>query len=168
MVWPYHAMLGGMEHALVPALHEAFFFHNVLRESETSHEIKGGNPLSENYSITQPEVLMDHKGKAIAARNQKFMEALFANDVVIIAGQAKSHCVAWTIAGILEDIQSKDPALAKKIYLLDDCSSPVVTPAIDFTDMADAAYAKFAKAGMHVVKSTTPISQWPGIAAQVG
>lgn len=168
MVWPYHAMLGSVEHALVPALHEAFFYQNVLRESETSHEIKGGNPLSENYAITHPEVLLDQKGKAIAARNQKFLEALFAYDVVIIAGQAKSHCVAWTIAGILEDIQKKDPALAKKIYLLEDCSSPVVTPAIDFTDMADAAYARFAAAGMHVVKSTTPMSQWPGVAAQVG
>lgn len=168
MVWPYHAMLGGVEHALVPALHEAFFYHNALREAETLHETKGGNPLSENYAITHPEVLLDHRSKVVGHRNQKFIDKLFDYDMVIIAGQAKSHCVAWTIAGILEDIQKKDPALAKKIYLLEDCSSPVVTPAIDFTDMADAAYAKFAQAGMHVVKSTTPISQWPGIAAQVG
>lgn len=168
MVWPYHAMLGGVEHALVPSLHEAFFYHNVLRESETSHEIKGGNPLSENYAITHPEVLQDQKSRVIATRNQKFLDALFAYDIVVIAGQAKSHCVAWTIAGILEDIEKKDSVLAKKIYLLEDCSSPVVTPAVDFTDMADAAYAKFAQAGMHVVKSTTPISQWPGVAAQVG
>lgn len=167
-VWPYHAMLGGTEHAFVPSVHEAFFYHNALRESETSHEIKGGNPLSENYAITHPEVTQDHKGRAIGARNQKFLEALLNYDVVIICGQAKSHCVAWTISGVLEDIQQRDPALAKKIYLVEDLSSPVVTPVIDFTDMADEAYSKFAKAGMHVVKSTTPMNQWPGIAAQVG
>lgn len=168
MVWPYHAMMGGIEHALVPALHEACFFHNALRESETLHQIKGGNPRSENYSITQPEILVDHKGTNIAQKNAEFLKALLDNDIVVIAGQAKSHCVAWTIAGILEDIQAKDPALAKKIYLLDDCSSPVVTPQIDFTDAANAAYAKFAAAGMHVVSSTTPINQWPGVAKQVG
>lgn len=167
-VWPYHAMLGGIEHAFVPSVHEAFFYHNVLRESETSHEIKGGNPLSENYAITHPEVTVDHLGRAIGARNQKFLETLLNYDAVIIAGQAKSHCVAWTIAGVLEDIQKRDPALAKKIYLVEDLCSPVVTPQIDFTDMADEAFAKFAKAGMHVVRSTTPMSQWPGVAANVG
>lgn len=167
-VWPYHAMLGGIEHGFVPSVHEAFFYHNVLRESETSHEIKGGNPLSENYAITHPEVTQDHKGRAIGARNQKFLETLLNYDVVIICGQAKSHCVAWTISGVLEDIQKRDASLAKKIYLVEDLSSPVVTPAIDFTDMADEAFAKFAKAGMHVVKSTTPMSQWPGVASQVG
>jgi nicotinamidase-related amidase len=167
-VWPYHAMLGGIEHAFVPSVHEAFFYHNVLRESETSHEIKGGNPLSENYAITHPEVTQDHKGRAIGARNQKFLETLLNYDVVIICGQAKSHCVAWTISGVLEDIQKRDASLAKKIYLVEDLCSPVVTPQIDFTDMADEAFARFAKAGMHVVKSTTPMSQWPGVASQVG
>jgi nicotinamidase-related amidase len=168
MVWPYHAMLGGIEHAFVPSVHEAFFYHNCLREAETRHEIKGGNPLSENYAITHPEVLEDHRGKAIAARNQLFLETLLNYDMAIILGQAKSHCVAWTIAGILEDILKKDAALAKKIYLLEDCTSPVVIPQVDFTDMANEAFAKFAKAGMHVVQSSTPINQWPGVAAQVG
>jgi nicotinamidase-related amidase len=167
MVWPYHAMLGGIEHAFVPAVHEAFVYHSVLRESETSHEIKGGNPLSENYAITHPEVTQDHRGVAIGARNQKFLEALFNYDAVIIAGQAKSHCVAWTISGILEDIKARDESLARKIYLVDDLTSPVVTPQIDFTDMADEAFARFAKAGMHVVRSTTPMSQWPGVISQL-
>jgi nicotinamidase-related amidase len=48
---------------------------------------------------------------------------------VIIAGQAKSHCVAWTIDDLLTEIQSQDPSLAQKVYLLEDCSSPVVVPA---------------------------------------
>jgi len=48
-----------------------------------------------------------------------------------------------------------DPQLAKKVYLLEDCTSPVVVPeVVDHTDAADAAYERFAKAGMHVVKST--------------
>jgi hypothetical protein len=44
--------------------------------------------------------------------------------------------------------------------------SPVVVPGVaDYTDEADAAFARFAEAGMHVVRSTDPIESWPGIAA---
>ena len=50
---------------------------------------------------------------------------------------------------------AQDPNLAKKVYLLEDCTSPVVVPnVIDFTDQADAAFQRFANAGMHIVKST--------------
>ena len=45
--------------------------------------------------------------------------------------------------------------LAKKVYLLEDCTSPVVVPGVvDHTDAAQAAFAGFAKAGMQVVRST--------------
>jgi nicotinamidase-related amidase len=83
---------------------------------------------------------------------------------VIVAGQAKSHCVAWTIADLLAECQAYDPSLKEKIYLLEDCTSPVVVPgAIDYTEQADAAYRRFAEAGMHLVRSTDPIADWPGI-----
>jgi hypothetical protein len=36
---------------------------------------------------------------------------------------------------------------------------------VDYTDKADAAFERFAEAGMHVVRSTDPIESWPGIAA---
>jgi len=82
----------------------------------------------------------------------------------VIGGQAKSHCVAWTIDDLLTEIMAYDAALAKKVYLLEDCTSPVVVPGIiDFTDQADAAFQRFADAGMHVVRSTDPIQGWPDI-----
>ena len=169
MVWPYHAMLGGNEYALVPAVHEAFFYHSALREATTAFEIKGGNPLTENYAVTHPEVLSDHRKVSIAKRNTKFLETLLSNDMVIIAGQAKSHCVAWSIQGILDEIAAKDAELAKKVYLVEDLTSAVVVPGvIDFTDQADAAFERFRQAGMNVVRSTDPITSWPGIAQNVG
>ncbi len=164
MVWPYHAMLGGIGHSIVSVLEEAMFFHNVARLSQTGFEIKGGNPLTENYSVLRPEVLDDTEGRPIAQKNTRFIKKLMDFDVVVIAGQAKSHCVAWTIDDLLNEIMAKDPALAKKVYLLEDCTSPVVIPGvIDFTDMADAAFERFAKAGMHIVRSTDPIENWPDI-----
>ena len=154
-IWPYHSMLGGIGHALVSAVEEAIFFHNIARNSQALFEIKGGNPLTENYSVLRPEVLDEFDGNPIAQKNVSFIDKLLDFDAVIIAGQAKSHCVAWTIDDLLTEILARDSQLAKKVYLLEDCTSPVVVPGVvDFTEAADAAFQRFAAAGMNVVKST--------------
>ncbi|MBW4483649.1 MAG: isochorismatase [Tildeniella torsiva UHER 1998/13D] len=161
-IWPYHSMLGGIGHALVPAIEEACFFHAVARQSQTRFELKGSNPLTENYSVLSPEVMEDGQGQAIAQKNTPLIQTLLEFGGVIVAGQAKSHCVAWTVADLLSDIEATDPALAQKVYLLDDCASPVVVPdVVDFTDQAEETYQRFAEAGMHRVQSTTAIADWP-------
>jgi nicotinamidase-related amidase len=153
-VWPYHSMLGGIGHALVSAVEEAVFFHCIARNSQTQFEIKGNNALTENYSVLRPEVIEGFNNQPIAHKNARLIKQLLEYDAVIIAGQAKSHCVAWTIDDLLTDIQQIDAALAKKIYLLEDCTSPVVVPGVvDYTEAANEAYAKFAAAGMRIVKS---------------
>jgi len=163
-IWPYHAMLGGIGHALVPAVEEAVFFHTVARMAQPDFQVKGSNPFTEHYSVLGPEVTQDSEGKAIARKNEALVAKLKQYDVVVIAGQAKSHCVAWTIADLLEDLKQEDSALARKVYLLEDCtSSVVVSGVVDFTDQADAAFQRFADAGMHVVRSTEPIHTWPDI-----
>ena len=164
VTWPYHAMLGGIGHALVPAVEEAIFFHTVARKSQPDVQIKGSNPLTEHYSVLGPEVVSDASGKRIARRNEALVETLAAYDAVVIAGQAKSHCVAWTIDDLLSDLRQEDPGLARKVYLLEDCTSAVVVPGVmDYTDLADDAFRRFADAGMHVVRSTDPVSSWPGL-----
>ena len=163
-VWPYHAMLGGIGHALVSAVEEAVFFHSIARLSPTDFQIKGGHPLTEHYSALGPEVRTSAEGEPVMGKNQHLIDNLLAFDAVIIAGQAKSHCVAWTISDLLEDILETDRRLAEKIYLLEDASSPVVIPGvIDYTDEADSAYARFAAAGMHRVSTADPMANWPGI-----
>jgi nicotinamidase-related amidase len=164
-VWPYHALLGGLGHALVPALEEAFFFHSVARRAQPDFQIKGSEPLTEHYSILGPEVTEDHEGRPLGEKNAPLIEKLLEYDAVLIAGQAKSHCVAWTIDDLLSGIAERDRRLAEKVYLLEDCSSPVVVPGVvDYTDEADAAFERFAGAGMHVVRSTEPMASW--LAAQ--
>ncbi|MDO9302376.1 MAG: hypothetical protein Q7T89_13395 [Anaerolineales bacterium] len=153
-IWPYHAMLGGIGHALVPAIEEAIFFHSIARNAQPNFEIKGDRPFTENYSVIGPEVLTGPMGETLGLRNPKFIQQLQEVDRLYIAGQAKSHCVAWTVSDLLEDIQATDPELAQKVYLLEDCTSPVVVPGADFTDQADEAFESFAKAGMNVIKST--------------
>ncbi len=160
-VWPYHTMLGGIGHALVSSVEEAVFFHNVARCSQTLFEIKGEAPLTEHYSVLGPEVLVDQDGDPNASKNQAFWGRLMSFDAVIIAGQAKSHCVAWTIDDLFNEIVIED---AGKVYLLEDCTSAVVVPGVvDFTDQADRAFRGFSDAGMNLVRSFDPIENWPGV-----
>jgi nicotinamidase-related amidase len=163
-VWPYHAMLGGIGHALVSAVEEAIFFHSVARLAQPSFQIKGQDTLTEHYSVLGPEVIQGPDGAAVGTMNLALLKALREFDAVAIAGQAKSHCVAWTIADLLSGLGTRE--LTAKVYLLEDCTSPVVVPGVvDYTDEADAAFRRFAEAGMNVVRSSDPIDSWPAFAA---
>jgi nicotinamidase-related amidase len=168
IIWPYHSMLGGIGHALVPNIEEAVFFHSVARNVLMGTEIKGGNALTENYSILGPEVLMGFDGRTpIAQKNVRFIDKLLKFDKLVILGEAKDKCVGWTIDDLLREIKAKDPKLAEKVYLVEDCTSPVKVPNpaggffVDGTAAGNAAFQKFADAGMHVVQSTTPMEEWP-------
>jgi nicotinamidase-related amidase len=110
--------------------------------------VKGENPRVEHYSVLGPEVG--------GGRNDELIELLGSFDAVAIAGQAKSHCVAWTVEDLLQDVPSD------RVYLLEDCTSPVIASgAVDFTAEGNEAFARFAARGVHIVRSTDPIDSWP-------
>lgn len=160
-IWPYHALLGGLGHAIVPAVEEAVFFHSIARTAPSEHILKGSHPLTEHYSIVGPEVAHDRNGKLLARRDPRLTEIVQEYDAVIVTGQAKSHCVGFTLRDLLTDLRAIDPTLARKVFLLEDCTSPVVVPgAVDYTDAANEAYAEFAAAGMHRVSATDLIEDW--------
>jgi nicotinamidase-related amidase len=166
-VWPFHAMLGGVGYALVSAVEEALFFHSIARYAPLDFQPKGDNPLTEHYSMLGPEVEFDLEGEPLGRRNQPLIERLLQYDAVVIAGQAKSHCVAWTIEDLLSDPNVQERGLEEKVYLLEDCTSPVVVPgAVDFTARGDEAFARFAAAGAHIVRSATPMADWPGVVGE--
>lgn len=163
-VWPYHALQGGVSHALMPAVMEASLFHAHARRSPTHFEAKGQHPLTEHYSVFAPEVT-ELAGETLGAFNQRLLDALLAYDRVYIFGEAKSHCVLFSVRDILEHIRDVDPSLARRIYLLEDAMSPVAPPpieplpdALDFPRLADQAMDAFARAGVHRVKTTDPLA----------
>ena len=61
-VWPFHAMLGGIGHALVSAVEEAVFFHTAARRSQPLFESKGENALTEHYSALGPRCSRTSRG----------------------------------------------------------------------------------------------------------
>ena len=141
-------MLGGIGYALVSAIEEAVFFHSVVRHAPVDFQPKGDNALTEHYSMLGPEVEVDLEGEPLGKRNQPLIERLLQNDAVVIAGEAKSHCVAWTIEDLLSDPNVQERGLAEKVYLLEDCTSSVVVPgSVDYTDEADAALRALRRVG---------------------
>ena len=89
-IWPYHAMLGGIGHALVSALEEAVFFHGTARHSRPEFQVKGDNPLTEHYSMLGPEVTEGSDGDPLGGKNRPLIEKLLgvASPVVDVAHDA--------------------------------------------------------------------------------
>jgi nicotinamidase-related amidase len=159
-LWPPHCLAGSPGHSLVGVIQEARLFHAWTRGAAAPVEMKGQEPLTEYYSALGPEVDLTHDGQPLARPHGGFLQHLLQADMVIVAGQAASHCVRATVDDLLGRIE---PALASKVYLLEDCMSAVAIPdgeggfAFDFTEESEAALRRFADAGMHVVRSTAPM-----------
>lgn len=163
-IWPMHTLLGGVSHALVPALMELSIFHALARKAQTHFETKGTHAMTENYSVLSPEV-KELGAQSVGAFNAPFFKLLMDYDRVYVFGQAKSHCVLSTLKDMQEHIAKTDPALVDKVYVLEDCMSPVpappinpLPPTLDFPRIADEAIAEFKRAGMHIVRSTDPLN----------
>ena len=162
-IWPFHTLLGGVSHALVPAMMEASIFHALARQSPTVFETKGLHEMTESYSVLAPEVkeLGDEK---VGAFNEGLFERLLKFDRVYVFGQAKSHCVLSTLRDLKERIVAIDKTLLQKIWILEDAMSPVPAPpidplpaALDFPRIANEAFAELREAGMKIVKTTDPV-----------
>ncbi len=163
VVWPVHARLGSPGHALVPALQVAVDFHDVARWSRSQYRIKGDLPLSEYYSPFGTEVTRAHDGVIVGEESDKVVEDLLKYEVLVIAGEAESHCLRAAIYDILKKIQKQDPKLAERIYILGDCTSSVP----GFEQQGKDAIEDFKKHGMHVVDSATPMQDWPNIPSEI-
>jgi nicotinamidase-related amidase len=159
VIWPVHGRLGSPGHAIVPALQVAVDFHDVSRWSRTQYRIKGDLPLSEYYSPFGTEVTKAHDGVIVGEESDKVIEDLLKYEVLVIAGEAESHCVRAAIYDLLKKIKAQDPALSQRVYILGDCTSSVP----GFEQQGKEAIEDFKKNGMHVVDSATPMEDWPNI-----
>ncbi len=150
-IWPYHVMIGSIGNALDPELFTAVLWHSIARKTQPTWLTKGSIPLTEHYSIIQPEVPVPNH--PMGGKNKPFLDTLAQADVVVIAGEAESHCVLETVEDLVEDFSGQPEAL-QKIYFLRDCTSPVLHPDVDFHAIAQARFADFAKQGVNFIDST--------------
>ncbi len=151
VIWPFHVMIGSMGNALDPELFSAILWHSIARKTQPTWLSKGTIPLTEHYSIIQPEVAVPNH--PMGGKNKQFLDTLANADAVVIAGEAESHCVLETVEDLVEDFSTRPDAL-QKIYFLRDCTSPVVHPDVDFHAIAIARFAEFEKQDVNFIDST--------------
>jgi nicotinamidase-related amidase len=147
-------MIGAPGNAIVPSLFEAIIFHGAARHTQPRFLVKGSIPQTENYSILEPEVkIANHP---LGGLNTDFLDELAKNDLIYVAGQAKSHCVLETMRSITGYFKDQSEVL-KKIRFLMDCTSSVQHPEIDFETIANEELKRMEKLGIQLVQSTDPI-----------
>ena len=96
------------------------------------------------YGIFRPEYSPD------GYYNRSLLKEFARYDQIIIAGEAKSHCVLESVVQMLEYFEEEnvDPG---KIYVLEDCTSSIT----GFEEETEKAYrAIVEKYGIHIVPST--------------
>ena len=166
ILWTEHCQLGNRGHNLVGVIQEARLFHSYARGMNNYLITKGTHPLSERYSPITEEVTTLQDGRPLpnAQRSTEFITTLMQCRYMAVSGQAGSHCFKAFLDELVKDIMAKDPALARKIYIMTDCTSAVVIPGVvDFTDMMLDGFKRFEAQGLNLVRSTDPIETWPGL-----
>ncbi|HIP73339.1 MAG TPA: hypothetical protein EYH05_18315 [Anaerolineae bacterium] len=153
-IWPYHVMIGSMGNALDPELFSAILWHSLARKTQPTWLTKGTVPLTEHYSIIQPEVAVPNH--PMGGKNKHFLDTLASADAIVIAGEAESHCVLETVEDLVEEF-SAQPETLQKIFFLSDCTSPVLHPDVDFHAIALERFAEFEKQGVNFMESTADL-----------
>jgi nicotinamidase/pyrazinamidase len=134
-IWPYHCIAGTFGANIFPPLYSSLRTWMEKTGKTFSTYIKGMNPTSEQYGIFQSEY-----GEEEEFNHNLFASIFSNNENVLVAGQAKSHCVATSLKQILDTY----PESVKKITLLTDTTSNVT----GCEHLADKIYEDLKASGM--------------------
>lgn len=140
VIWPYHCLIGTPGWNMNPLVMKAILDWEKETYKMYNPITKGSNFKTEHYSAVKAEVNVPEDPST--QLNQKgIIEPLENADIVAIAGQARSHCVANTVRDIMDSFS--DPSFIKKLYILEDATSDVPT----FEKLGEDFIKDFVKAG---------------------
>lgn len=120
VVWPEHCLIGDEGHNVMPELSGAIHEWEE-RFAQAEFITKGSNPWTEHFSGVKAEV-PDPEDPTTQV-NTKFIQTLEEADIVLMAGEALSHCLANTVRDIAAEFS--DPKYVQKIHLLRDATGNV-------------------------------------------
>jgi len=115
IIWPKHCVRKTWGHDIVDVINKQLNNKQRIVEKIT----KGESHETENYSVFEAEMTID--GDERTQFNQELYNKLYAYDKIYVCGQAKSHCVNYSIRDL---VGHEFPA--EKLVLLENCMSPVV------------------------------------------
>lgn len=155
MVWPPHCLIGSWGHNVQSDLAEALNRWSIARVLNIDFVTKGTNVLTEHYGALLAEVPIANDPST--QLNGRFLQMLQEADVIVVAGEASSHCVKATVEQVADNIGEEN---VKKFQLLTDCMSPVPaitapdgTVIVDFPGMADQFLKDMERRGMKLTTS---------------
>ena len=119
MVWPVHCEIGTWGHNVHADLRAAYNDWEERQLAVVDVVTKGQNPWTEHYSAVQAEV--PDASDPDTQLNERLIATLRLADLIVIAGEASSHCVKATTEHLVENLTGR----LGRIVLLTDCMSPV-------------------------------------------
>ncbi len=144
-VWPPHCLIGSPGHTVFPELLAALTEWES-RFAFVDYVTKGSNILTEHYSAVQADV--PDPSDASTQINTRLVRALEQADLVAIAGEARTHCLANTVRDIANAFG--DDSFVSKLVLLTDASSDIP----GFEPHAQAFMSEMAARGMQLSTTT--------------
>lgn len=123
IIWPYHCLVGSWGSCVVSWLNNKLSKIEENRISNVNYYIKGLNPLTEHFSIFSAVAPLDND--PTTQLNWNLLNPLLEADMVLISGEASSHCVAESIRDLASVMNFKKDKSHSKIYILSDAMSPV-------------------------------------------
>lgn len=148
-IWPEHCLIGSEGHRVHPELFDELVAWERKNLAVVDMVTKGSNPFTEHYSGLKAEV-PDVEDPSTQL-NMALIQTLEKADMVLIAGEALSHCVANTVRDIAANF---DERAVSKLALLEDCCSSVP----GFEKLGRDFVAELSGLGMKLSKSTDFVS----------
>ncbi len=150
-IWPPHCLIGTVGHSVQKDLVDVLLAWQEKEYAMVDFVTKGTNPYTEHYGGLMAEV--PDPTDPTSQLNTKLLETLQKADIILIAGEALSHCVMETLNQITDNIGTDH---LKKIQILTDCSSPVgAIPGVDFPAIAAQWLKDIQKKGVQCTTTTT-------------
>jgi len=162
-IWPEHCLIGSDGHSIHSLLYQAISSWED-RYAMTEYVTKGSNPWTEHFSAVQAEV-PDPEDPSTQV-NTNFIKTLEEADIILLAGEALSHCLANTVTDIASNFS--DPKYVEKLVLLTDATSPVPDPpgTTLFTDLTNKFLSDLKAKGMKTSTTTEYLKEVPTQAIQ--
>lgn len=140
-IWPPHCLIGTVGQTVFPCLSDALGRWCDSNFGYIDYVTKGSNILTEHYSAIQADV--PDPNDPTTQINVNFLNTVNQADLVLIAGEASSHCVANTVRDACNYFS--DDSLVKKLVYLKDASSRVAHPIPDVDAIFAGMEADFIK-----------------------
>ncbi|MBP9821868.1 MAG: hypothetical protein KBC81_00230 [Candidatus Pacebacteria bacterium] len=149
-IWPAHCLIGTWGHNVHSVLNEALQHWSDKEFAMVDYVTKGSNPWTEHYGALMAEV--PDPDDPSTGLNTEFLNTMAEADIVLVGGEASSHCVLTTVNQIAKNIGQEH---IKKFHLLEDCMSPVpaIPGVVDFPAIASAWLKDMTRLGMTVTNS---------------